>query len=89
MNYSWSVGPRDSEMTSSSDGRTHLITAQAFAAGARAGHGRYLAACGTDVIAVALMSGPGPRCRLCLGGAAPDPLGDADDPPAHFSPALA
>jgi hypothetical protein len=76
-------------MTSSSDGRSHLITAQAFAAGVRAGHGRYLAACGTDVIAVALMSGPGPRCRLCPGGAAPDPPGDADDPPAHFSPALA
>jgi hypothetical protein len=68
MNYSWPVGPSDAEMTSSSDGRTHLITAQAFAAGMQAGHGRYLAACGADVIAVSLMSGPGPRCRNCPDG---------------------
>ncbi len=89
MNYSWSIGPRDSEMTSSSDGRTHLITAQAFVAGVRAGHGRYLAACGTDVIAVALLSGPGPRCRLCQGSAAPGPPDEAGDPPGHLSPAVA
>jgi hypothetical protein len=76
-------------MTSSSDGHSHLITAQAFAAGVRAGHGRYLAACGTDVIAVSLMSGPGPRCHLCTGGTVPHFPGEADDPPGHLSPALA
>ena len=52
-------------MTSATDGYTHTITAAGFDAGIWQGQGRYQAACGREVMAASLMSGPGPHCHDC------------------------
>lgn len=55
----------DLEMTSGADGRTHIVTADAFAEGIWNGQGRYYAICGVDVLVAALVSEPGDLCRAC------------------------
>ncbi|MFN2496228.1 MAG: hypothetical protein ABR608_10030 [Pseudonocardiaceae bacterium] len=46
-------------MTSTVDGRDHLISAQATAAGLMAGYGEYAAICGRLVVAAPLVVPPG------------------------------
>ena len=66
MSYAWSARPLAvTEMTSTADGRTHLIAANDFDAGLWRGNGVYRAICGTDVLAAAMASGPGPGCSAC------------------------
>ena len=52
---------RPTAMTSTADGRDHLLSQQATTAGLVAGHGRYTALCGRLVIAASLMTPPGRR----------------------------
>ena len=56
---------RSITVTSTADGRDHLISEQAPAAGLAPGHGSYLALCGHLVIAAPLAAPPGPTCRAC------------------------
>lgn len=52
-------------MTSTADGREHLISEQATTAGLLAGHGEYLAICERVVVAAPLVLPPGPTCLDC------------------------
>jgi hypothetical protein len=57
---------RPTAMTSTADGRDHLLSQQATTAGLVAGHGRYTALCGRlVVVAAALVTPPGPTCLDC------------------------
>lgn len=56
---------RPTTMTSSLDGRDHLLSQQATTAGLAAGHGEYTALCGRRVLAAALVTPPGPTCLDC------------------------
>ncbi len=56
---------RPTAMTSTTDGRAHLLDEQATTAGLAAGHGEYIALCGRLVVAAALVSPPGPTCLDC------------------------
>lgn len=59
------VAVRPATMTSTADGRDHLISDQATAAGLMAGHGRYAALCGHQVLAAPLVAPSGPTCSDC------------------------
>ncbi|MDQ3600449.1 MAG: hypothetical protein M3408_04200 [Actinomycetota bacterium] len=56
---------RPTAMTSTADGRDHLLSQQATTAGLVAGHGRYTALCGRPVVAASLVTPPGPTCLDC------------------------
>ena len=56
---------RPATMTSTADGRDHLISDQATATGLAAGHGEYVAICGRVVVAAPLVLPPGPTCLDC------------------------
>ena len=56
---------RPMAMTSTADGRDHLLSQQATTAGLVAGHGKYTALCGRLVVAAALVTPPGPTCLDC------------------------
>jgi uncharacterized membrane protein YraQ (UPF0718 family) len=75
MSYSWPHGAADMKMTSVIDGLTHTVAANEFDAGIWRGQGNYRAACGAEVVAAALVTGPGPRCSNC---AAIPTIGNAD-----------
>ncbi|HEY2764206.1 MAG TPA: hypothetical protein VGJ13_09380 [Pseudonocardiaceae bacterium] len=52
-------------VTSTVDGRDHLISDQVTASGLVAGQGRYSAMCGRLVLAAPLVIPPGPTCLDC------------------------
>lgn len=52
-------------ITCAVDGRDHLISDSAMAAGLAAGHGRYTAACGHVVVAAPMVAPEGPSCLDC------------------------
>ena len=56
---------RPTAMTSTADGRDHLLSEQATTAGVVAGHGEYTALCGRLVVAASLVTPPGPTCLDC------------------------
>ncbi|MGH3941211.1 MAG: hypothetical protein ACRDTG_21770 [Pseudonocardiaceae bacterium] len=56
---------RPTTMTCATDGRDHLVSAQATQAGLAAGQGHYLAICGHLVVAAAMVAPPGPTCLDC------------------------
>ena len=56
---------RPTAMTSTADGRDHLLSQQATTAGLVAGHGKYTALCGRLVVAASLVTPPGPTCLDC------------------------
>ncbi|MGH3921323.1 MAG: hypothetical protein ACRDTT_00300 [Pseudonocardiaceae bacterium] len=56
---------RPTTLTSTVDGRDHLISEQATAAGLAAGRGAYHAMCGRRVLAALLVVAPGPTCLDC------------------------
>ncbi|MGH4018816.1 MAG: hypothetical protein ACRDT0_06160 [Pseudonocardiaceae bacterium] len=56
---------RPATMTSTADGRDHLISEHATTAGLGAGHGEYVALCGHLAVAAPLMIPPGPTCFDC------------------------
>lgn len=56
---------RPATMTSSTDGRDHLISEQAMAAGLVASEGEYVAICGRVVMVAPLVVPPGPTCLDC------------------------
>ena len=56
---------RPTTMTSTADGRNHLLSQQATTAGLVAGHGEYIALCGRLVVAASLVTPPGPTCLDC------------------------
>jgi hypothetical protein len=56
---------RPTTMTSTADGRNHLLSQQATTAGLVAGHGKYTALCGRVVVAASLVTPPGPTCLDC------------------------
>ncbi len=56
---------RPTAMTSTADGRDHLLSQQATTAGLVAGHGKYTALCGRPVVAASLVTPPGPTCLDC------------------------
>jgi hypothetical protein len=56
---------RPATVTSTVDGRDHLISQQLTAAGLVTGHGEYAAICGRLVVAAPLVVGPGPTCVDC------------------------
>ncbi|MGH3905857.1 MAG: hypothetical protein ACRDTE_17000 [Pseudonocardiaceae bacterium] len=56
---------RPATMTSTTDGRDHLVSEHATEAGLTAGDGRYHAICGRLVVAAPLVVAPGPTCLDC------------------------
>ena len=56
---------RPTAVTSTADGRDHLLSEQATTAGLVAGHGKYTALCGRLVVAASLVTPPGPTCLDC------------------------
>ncbi|MGH3799371.1 MAG: hypothetical protein ACRDTD_04400 [Pseudonocardiaceae bacterium] len=52
-------------MTSTVDGRDHLVSAPAASVGLAAGHGKSVALCGLLVVAAPLTIPPGPTCFDC------------------------
>ena len=56
---------RPTTMTSTADGRDHLLSEQATTAGLVAGHGEYTALCGRLVVAASLVTPPGRTCLDC------------------------
>lgn len=52
-------------VTSTADGRDHLLSEQGSAAGSAPGHARHLALCGHLVTAAPLVAPPGPTCWDC------------------------
>lgn len=59
---SWEVA-----VTCAQDGRDHLVSDEAMAAGLSGGHtGRYVALCGHRVSAAVLACPPGPPCSRCV-----------------------
>ncbi|MGH8922578.1 MAG: hypothetical protein ACRD0H_30280 [Actinomycetes bacterium] len=59
------IATRPATMTSTADGRNHLISEQATATGLAAGRGEYVAICGHLVVAAALVVPPGATCFDC------------------------
>jgi hypothetical protein len=59
------ITTRPATVTSTVDGRDHLISAHATAAGLAAGRGEYVALCGRAVVAAPLVVPPGPTCFDC------------------------
>ncbi|MCA1677180.1 MAG: hypothetical protein LC799_35040 [Actinobacteria bacterium] len=57
---------RSTTITCAVDGRDHLVSDCATAAGLAAGHGRYTAACGHVVVAAPMVAPPGPSCSACV-----------------------
>lgn len=57
--------PRPATVTSTADGRDHLISPQAMTSGLVAGHGEYLAICGRVVVAAPMVVPPGQTCWDC------------------------
>ncbi|HEU0088024.1 MAG TPA: hypothetical protein VFQ77_10300 [Pseudonocardiaceae bacterium] len=56
---------RPATLTSTADGRDHLISEHATAAGLAAGHGEYVALCGHLAVAAPLVVPRGPTCLDC------------------------
>ncbi len=56
---------RTATVTSTADGRDHLISEQAMTSGLAAGHGDYAALCGRVVVAAPMVVPPGPTCLDC------------------------
>jgi len=56
---------RTSTVTSTADGRDHLISEQAMTSGLEEGHGDYVAICGRVVVAAPMVVPPGPTCLDC------------------------
>jgi len=56
---------RPTTVTSTVDGRDHLLGERATTAGLVAGHGEYTALCGRHVVAASLVTPPGPTCLDC------------------------
>ena len=56
---------RTATVTSTVDGRDHLISQQATAAGLVTGHGEYVTVCGRLIVAAPLVVPPGPTCFDC------------------------
>ncbi|MGQ0778633.1 MAG: hypothetical protein ACT4NY_30180 [Pseudonocardiales bacterium] len=56
---------RTATVTSTADGRDHLISEQAMTSGLAAGHGDYVAICGRVVVAAPMVAPPGPTCLDC------------------------
>lgn len=52
-------------MTCAADGRNHLVSDDATAAGLTAGHGKYEAVCGHVVTVAPMVAPPGPTCLDC------------------------
>ncbi|MGH3930768.1 MAG: hypothetical protein ACRDTF_12405 [Pseudonocardiaceae bacterium] len=61
----YGTSSRSTTMTCTVDGRDHLISDQAMAAGLVAGHGAYVATCGHRVVAAPLVTPPGSTCFDC------------------------
>ncbi|MGH3921595.1 MAG: hypothetical protein ACRDTT_01755 [Pseudonocardiaceae bacterium] len=59
------ITPRPGTMTSTADGRDHLIGESAMTAGLVAGRGEYVAVCGRVVVAASMVVPPGPTCLNC------------------------
>lgn len=59
------ITSRPVTVTSTVDGRDHLIDDRSMADGRAAGHGQFTALCGHLVVAAALVAPPGPSCRDC------------------------
>ncbi|MGQ0773894.1 MAG: hypothetical protein ACT4NY_05670 [Pseudonocardiales bacterium] len=57
--------PRPATVTSTVDGRDHLVGEQAMTVGLLAGHGDYLAICGRVVVAAPMVVPPGRTCWEC------------------------
>jgi hypothetical protein len=53
------------DLTSVTDGRTHLVALADFERGVTVARGRYLALCGAELIAAPMVTRPGPRCPHC------------------------
>jgi hypothetical protein len=56
---------RPAVVTSTADGRDHLVSAAAASVGPAAGHGKCVALCGRLVLAASLTVPPGPTCVDC------------------------
>ncbi|MDQ3152042.1 MAG: hypothetical protein M3R63_10085 [Actinomycetota bacterium] len=56
---------RPAPVTSTVDGRHHLLDEQATTTGLVAGHGEYAALCGRPVTAASPVTPPGPTCLDC------------------------
>lgn len=56
---------RPATVTSTADGRDHLISPRAMASGLVAGHGDDTAICGRAVVAAPMVTPPGPTCLDC------------------------
>ena len=54
------------EVTGADDGFSHRVVQQVYDQCVACGEGRYLALCGKVVLAAAMITQPGPVCRLCL-----------------------
>lgn len=54
------------EVTGADDGLSHRVAQPVYDQCVACGEGRYLALCGKVVLAAALITQPGPVCRLCL-----------------------
>ncbi|MGH3885966.1 MAG: hypothetical protein ACRDSZ_05225 [Pseudonocardiaceae bacterium] len=59
------ITSRPLTVTSTVDGRDHLINDRAMADGHAASRGQFTALCGHLVVAAALVAPPGPPCRDC------------------------
>lgn len=59
------VTPRPARVTSTVDGRDHLIDDRTMADDRAESHGQFTALCGHLVVAAALVAPPGPSCRDC------------------------
>ncbi len=56
---------RTTTVTSTADGRDHLISEQAMTCGLETGHGDYLAICERVIVAAPMVVPPGPTCLDC------------------------
>ncbi|HEU0087209.1 MAG TPA: hypothetical protein VFQ77_06125 [Pseudonocardiaceae bacterium] len=59
------ITTRPATLTSTADGRDHLVSDHAIAAGLAAGCGEHIALCGQRVVAAPLVAPPGPTCLDC------------------------
>ncbi|MGQ0773897.1 MAG: hypothetical protein ACT4NY_05685 [Pseudonocardiales bacterium] len=57
--------PCPTTLTSTTDGRDHLVSAHAMTSGLVAGHGDYLALCGRVLVAAPMVAPPGQTCFDC------------------------
>ena len=53
------------ELTAVEDGRSHRVDIDIYCAGLTSGTGRYTTLCGRIVLAVSMITAPGPECRSC------------------------